>query len=303
MTTATHTVLFTPRDQAILLLLSRTPATKQLILRASRTFPGEPFRDERRVRERMHALAHAGLVRAWGATAVGSIQHIYKLTPEGYRRLFDSDAELPHRSFFLEIAPSRFQHTLALAEVIVHTLVAAHEHRIAVSRFHRENELVLQIGDNTQSPDCHVEIVSGGKTFHVLFELDQSTEPVDSVSSNSLRTKVLGYDAYQNMILHNWAALGRPPPRPAFRVAFLMKSVERMHHVLTLAAALACNKDRRLIYAATQDAFLAEPDAVRQPLFLDHFGHWQALVDLHSSSVFLRTPVRLSTAVSRPTVL
>ena len=49
-------LIFSPRDESLLKLLSRTPATKQLVLKASRTFP-EPFTDERRVREALVQLA------------------------------------------------------------------------------------------------------------------------------------------------------------------------------------------------------------------------------------------------------
>ena len=53
------------------------------------------------------------------------------------------------------------------------------------------------------------------------------------------------------------------------------------------------NRDRRLCNAATQDEFLAESDPVRSPLFLDHFGCWQALVNPHPTSRFNREPVRI----------
>ena len=77
-------IIVSTRDEALLRLLSRTPATKQLVLKASRTFP-ESFADERRVRERLQTLSEAGLVRAFNATAVGGLLNYYKLTPEGFR--------------------------------------------------------------------------------------------------------------------------------------------------------------------------------------------------------------------------
>jgi len=32
---------------------------------------------------------------------------------------------------------------------------------------------------------------------------------------------------------------------------------------------------------------------MRSPIFLDHRGHWQALVDDHPTAVFRKSPVRL----------
>src|SRR4051794_33663971 len=76
------------RDLALLALLDLTPATAVHIRKASVTFPGEPFRDERRARERLQALAHAGFVRIFPAASDGGgLMHYYRLTPAGYRTL------------------------------------------------------------------------------------------------------------------------------------------------------------------------------------------------------------------------
>src|SRR3989442_15239032 len=108
------------RDLALLKLLNRTPATTHLILKASSTFPGGRFRDRRRVRERLQALASRHLVRAFQATqAVGGPVNWYKLTLEGFRYLHGSDRNPPHRSRFEATSPSRFHHTQTLAETIV----------------------------------------------------------------------------------------------------------------------------------------------------------------------------------------
>src|SRR4051794_32602254 len=107
-----------PRDQALLALLDRTPATATQICRASITFGDQPFRDERRARERLQALIQKQLVRAYsiGITG-GGLAKYYKLTPEGYRVVHGHQAELPHRSFFSDLPPSRLLHTLELADV------------------------------------------------------------------------------------------------------------------------------------------------------------------------------------------
>ena len=295
-------IIVSPRDEALLRLLSRTPATKQLVLKASRTFP-ESFADERRVRERLQTLSEAGLVRAFNATAVGGLLNYYKLSPEGFRQVQGVEAPLPPRSYFAEIAPSRFMHTLTVAEVIVQTIVAAHDFRIEVGCFHREHELVLEAAGQTLIPDCHFLLTSAGKHFQVLFEIDNSTESIDSFSHQSIKNKLLGYDTYQDGVLAGWAKAGRDGSRPAFRVAFLTKTAERAEHILSLAKELARNQDRRLIVAATQDAFLAEPDVLRQPVFLDHFGGWQSLVNAHPTTAFLKAPVRLRRAIAPQSIV
>mgnify|MGYP001603767784 FL=1 len=286
--------LFSPRDRDLLQLLDRTPATPSLIVKASATFAGEPFRDERRARERLQQLSHERLIRAWSiGQPGGGITKYYKLTPSGFSALHGEEVALPPRAFFSDIPLSRLEHSLLLADVIIHTLVAAKLHRVQVPKFHRENELTLSVGQFVQQPDCHFQFVVSGKTFNVLFEVDRSTESVNSSAEQSVRQKILGYEAYQDMVIEQWKESGRQWMRPLFRVAFLTLSVERAYHILRLAGSLSRNPTRLLCYATTYDEFLGSSDAVREPLFLDHAGAWQSLVNLHPSSRFLREPVRL----------
>jgi hypothetical protein len=178
--------------------------------------------------------------------------------------------------------------------VIVHGLTVAHRFRIQVTKFHRENELQLEIGTQQVSPDFHLQCLHAGKIFNILFELDRGTEPLDSQAATSVRRKIESYDAYQDHVLQIWRRGGRVGTRPGFRVAFLTESIERAYHVLSLAAASSVNPDRRLILAAASESFLAESDAMRSPTFLDHRGHWRSLVDPHPTAQALRAPVRLA---------
>lgn len=295
---STMTLHLSPRDRDLLQLLDRTPASVPLLLRASATFAGEAFRDERRVRERLQQLSGAGLVRRFQlAQSRGGAMNYYKLTPAGFSARNGHEAPLPPRAYFAEIPLSRLEHTLELAEVIVHTLVEAFRHRVAVTKFHRENALTLEVGSHAQQPDFHVQFWQAGRMFNVLFELDRGTESVDSAADQSIRQKILGYEAYQDMVWQDWKRGGERGPRPYFKVAFLTPTATRAYHILALAQRLARNPDRRLCYAAAQDEYLAATDAARQPLFVDHRGHWQALVSLHPSAPFTRTPVRLPEGV------
>jgi hypothetical protein len=242
----------------------------------------------------MQTLANAGLVRFFPlALPGGGITNYYKISLAGYRVLHGETAPQPHNRFFAPVPLARLEHTQTLSEVIVHTFVAAHRHRVRVTKFYRENALTFDAGNVRQQPDCVFLLTTGGKTFNVLFEIDNSTESVDSLSHQSIRRKVRGYEAYQDQILTDWKAAGRRGTRPVFRVVFLTRTIDRAHHILTLAAQLARNRDRRLCYASTQDSYLAEDDAVRDPLLLDHGGSWQALVNIHPSAPFTKPSVRL----------
>ena len=87
---------------------------------------------------------------------------------------------------------------------------------------------------------------------------------------------------------------------PTFCVPFWRDTMERAEHILYTAKELARDPRRLLVYATTMDAFLNDTDALRQPIFLDHKGCWQALVNIHPTSAFLRDPVRLAPRVMEP---
>src|SRR5436309_1211464 len=98
-------VNLSPRDRSLLRLLSWTPATTALLLRASASFEGEAFADERRLRERLQSLGDAGMTRAWAsANGRGGLQNYYKLTPLGHDVLLGADAAKPPRAFFAEVS-------------------------------------------------------------------------------------------------------------------------------------------------------------------------------------------------------
>lgn len=294
-----NTVTLSARDFSLLRLLSWTPATATLLLRASTSFEGEPFTDERRLRERLQSLSAAGLVRSWStAHAGGGLQKYYKLTPLGFERFYGPDVAKPPRAFFVEISPALFEHTLKVAEVIIETVRVCHVGRVKVLRVFRENELTFTAGSDSVQPDCFFRLEFGGRPFNIAFEIDQGTESLDSNAENSIRTKFRVYDAYQETLLSDWQASGKTWERPRFRVAFLTRSIDRVHHILTLAARMTCNGRRRLILATTQDSFLADHDPIRSPVFLDHLGQWQSLVDLHPTASHSRQPVRLKSFVA-----
>jgi hypothetical protein len=297
-----NTLSLSARDLSILRLLGWTPATTASLFRASIAFEGGPFVDERRLRERMQSLGAAGFVRSWGAAhSGGGLQNYYKLTPTGFQRLYGPDAAEPSRAFFSEISPSLFEHTMRLSEIVVEIVRACSVTHVTIERFFRENELTFTAGTDEVHPDCFVRLKQSGRFFNVAFEIDMSQESLDSHATNSIRQKLQTYDAYQDVLLAEWRAHGKTWECPRFRVVFLTRSVERAYHILTLAGHIAKNRNRRLVYAATQETFLSDQNPILSPIFLDHFGNWQALVDLHSTSKQLRDPVRLPSAIERGT--
>jgi hypothetical protein len=289
-----NSVSLSARDLSLLRILGWTPATAALLLRASPSFEGEPFIDERRLRERLQALSAAGFVRSWStAHAGGGLQKYYKLTPLGFERLYGSEAAKPPRAFFVEISPALFEHTLNLAKVIVETVRGCHASRVTIQHLYRENELTFSAGSDHVQPDCFLRLAFGGKPFNLAFEIDQGTESLESNAENSIRTKLRIYDAYQETLLSDWRASGKSWERPRFRLVLLTHSIDRVHHILSLAAGVTCNTRRHLVLAATQDNFLANSDSITSPIFLDHFGHWQSLIDLHPTAPHRKDSVRL----------
>jgi hypothetical protein len=272
-------------------------------LRASDSFEGGRFLDERRTRERLQSLADARLVRNFSmAQAAGGLQNYYKLTPMGFEALYGPEAERPSRAFFEEVSPSVVVHTFRLAEVVVEMLVACHAKRVTIENFIRENELIFEAGDRQVQPDCFFRLKVAGCSFNLAFEIDNSMASVDSPATNSIRQKLITYHAYQELMLSQWWHAKKQWERPRFRVIFLTPSVARAYHILSHDAECAGSKTRHLVYAATFDEFLADPDPLGAPLLLDHLGQWQPLIDLHPTAPYVRAPVRLTKALECPLV-
>jgi hypothetical protein len=235
----------------------------------------------------------------------GGLQNYYKLTPLGFEVVCGPEAEQPSRAFFAEVSPSLVVHTFRLAQVIVETLRACHSRGVAIERFFRENELTFTAGDRQVQPDCFFGLSTGGQSFHLAFEIDNSMASVDAHAVNSIRQKLATYHAYADLVLAQWHAGGQTWERPRFRVVFLTRSVERAYHILAFAAEFtrsSPNKTRRLVYAATLEDYVANDQPLHAPLFLDHLGQWQSLIDLHPRAPYLKGPIRLTRPVECPLV-
>ena len=300
--TLARSVILKERDRDVLRLLDRTPATAALILKASPCF-AEPFEDLRRVRERMQALAAGGWVRSSPlATISRRAVSWYRLTSEGHRLLHGHDALLPHKTFFMPMPPSRQEHSLWLAEVIVHAMIAAERSLLSINDYRRENSVVLSLGRETLKPDGSMQLqTADGRQFNFFIELDNGTEPVRSPRQReSLKRKMRFYERLQDAVLVNWKRGGRKSQPPRYRVLFFTRSIQRQKYLLRTARQIAGNPDRRLCLGVSLAEYLSDPNPLRSPITVDHHGQWQGIVSDAYQARFLRQPLRLELADRSP---
>src|ERR1051326_3813419 len=201
MATAKPLVLMSERDWDLFRSLERSPLTVRQILKLSYTF-AYPFTDERRVQERMQLLEAAGRVRRWQyATAGCGALAYFTLSPLGYRILPELEVSPPKLRCCRPVGVARQAHTRTLADVIVHMLVAAHEHDVAIVAFHRENTCRLAVGDAHLYPDNAIVLQppASERTFTYFVELDNCTESIRSTGTmDSWQRKVQFYERYQD---------------------------------------------------------------------------------------------------------
>ena len=273
MATSSTTRHLTDRDEEILLALDRCPLTVVQMLKLSQAFPGQPFTSVRSVQDRLHKLFDAGWVRSWPYAIAnhGSPPDYYRLTPLGFRLVHGEHAPPPAKRHFSELSIGHHHHTNALADFIVHTLVAAHRRSIRLAHFYRENTLQLRVGDDVLLwPDSAFELHTASRQqFNFLVELDTGTERVRSQKDT---------DSWQRKIrLYNQLQDRNYPDR--FRVLVVCtRSSGRLQSILTLASQQASNPHRTLFYAIALPDYLAQPDALCHPCFRDHRGQRVSLI-------------------------
>lgn len=272
------TTLITPRDGELLQLLAWCPLTADQILAASRTFR-QPFPSVRPLQRRLQLLCAAGWVRRarYAVYNRGALPY-YVLSPAGWQLLHGPRQPLPHKRRFGDVSLLMQEHTRRLAEVLVHTLVAAHAAGLE-ARFQRSEELALHVGQETLIPDAGLQLVTReGRTFNFLWEIDNGTEPVVSARPrDNLLRKMALYEAWQQTTAER------------FRVLFFFRGAERRDHALRVAESLTRNPRRRLVYGVTLSDFLTAAAPLTAPLFRDHHGEVQSLI------VSAKPPTRIDT--------
>ncbi|MEZ6055473.1 MAG: replication-relaxation family protein [Planctomycetaceae bacterium] len=254
-----------PRDLDILTALDRTPLTSTQLCKLSQTFAA-PFRDEHNLRRRLRRLTNSQLIRSWpyALATGGRSPRYFKLTREGYRLLYGTDAALPRRRYFEEISHGHHQHTHALSEVITHIAVCGHRHGITLQHFARENSFKLEANGFTLYPDCGFQLLTPtGKTYNFVVELDNGTERIRTrQDTESIERKIRGYDAHQSQFAAN------DPHR--YLVLFITtRSDQRLQHILALADQLMQNRERTVFVGVLQDT-LEEADPFTRSVVIDH---------------------------------
>lgn len=261
MPNRTPRTLLTPRDEEILTALDRSPLTVEQLLKLSATF-AQPFTSDSRVRGRLAALRTAGWTNRWqyATTDRGGAPDYNKLTLAGYRLLYGADAKPPSKRAFAEIGVARQHHSRALADFIVHTLVAAHSENLAVLDFARENSIRLPVGDEALFPDAAFRLRLPDQWLNFFVELDNGTERIRSQKDvESWERKIRLYEAYQDRC------------HERFRVLVVTtRSRERLERILLSAADLCHNPQRSLLYGVHLEDFLMSSQAITAPCFRDH---------------------------------
>ena len=296
MANSSQRCVITPRDLDVLAALDRCPLTAQQLLKLSRSFC-LPFTTERRVRERLQQLEQQHWLTSWfyATASRGGSPSYWKLTRDGYRVLHGTDAVLPKRRFFEQIALGHHHHTMSLADFIVQTFVAAHRLGIEVRYFARENSVRMEAAGSVLYPDCAFQLFTpSGRAFNFVVELDNGTERIRSPQDvESIERKVRGYDLHQS---------STPSfDHGRFVVLFVTtRTADRLTHILQAAARIMRNPRRTLFLGVTLSAFLTHDAPLTAPLFQSPTGRQQSLIPEDSASRRTSAPGQLASALHHP---
>lgn len=265
--------LVTERDLDILSALERFPLTALQLLKLSKTFQ-QPFTEERRVRERLHALVSAKRIRKFRYAIAGpGAPAYYLLSSEGYALLRGPNAPPPSKRAFNELSVSRQAHAFCLAEFLVHFIAHARSREHTLLEYEREHLCVLRYGEDAIHPDAGFQLrLKSGAYFRYYVEIDNSTERVRSTAvPDSWERKLRFYERYAGSC------------EERFRVLVVTtKSEDRLRHILRTSFELLANKQKSLVCGVYLPTFLRTDNALEQPCFLDH----------HQRQVPLILPIR-----------
>jgi hypothetical protein len=269
MPTSSSGPLVTPRDLEVLAALDRLPLTAAQLLRTSEAFV-HPFSTERRVRERLQILCASRRVRTYRyATAGPGAPNYYLLTRIGHEILHGPGASAATHHCFEPVAIARQHHTHSLAEVLTHTIVAAHRAKVRFSEYFRESALALPVGEETLRPDAAFTLVTPeGQRLHFVLELESSTERVRSdKDTDSWQRKLRLYEVLQDTASKRFRVL-----------VVTTRNSDRLDHILALARDMAKNPQRSLVYGVALEVFLGQPSPLHAQCILNHHHRPVALI-------------------------
>lgn len=257
------------RDIDLFAALDRCPLTVRQIRALSVTFCSS-FGSDRRLQDRLALLTQSGLLHRFRyMSAEGSGQYYYTLSPESYRVLHGTHADLPSGGMFQTVGIARQHHTHRLADFIVHTQIAAWQSGVTVGSFIRENQLRLTAANDHLSPDCSFTLALPNRPPFLFYaELDNSTEPLTSPRErDSWIRKLRIYEALQDASPTRFRVLG-----------LVTRSVKRLENIAALAASVAKNPQRSIFYGVYLPDYLGDPMPLTASLFSDHRGMRVSLV-------------------------
>ena len=268
------------RDLELLTAIDRTPLTSAQLRRVSQTFE-IAFRDEHNLRRRLRKLTDSGLLKSWPYAIVsgGRAPQYYKLTRDGYRLLYGTNASLPRRRYFEEISHGHHYHTYYLAEAIVHLIVTGHQRGIAVRHFARENTIQLKAGGFTVYPDCAFQLVAAdGRAFNFVVELDNGTERMQSKQDvESIQRKLRGYDLHQ-------AQFAADDPSRYLVLFITTRGRYRLPKIMSLADACMQNRQRTVFVGCDLTTLLAS-DPFCQPVLIDHRSLRRTIIPMSATTM------------------
>ncbi len=94
------------------------------------------------------------------------------------------------------------------------------------------------MGSDVIKPDFSVVFGHSGMRFNTFWERDRHTESIDSPAANSVRNKILAYEAYYDQLMARRKAEQIPGRRPRFRVLSWTDTMERAEHILAIDSRL-----------------------------------------------------------------
>lgn len=258
----------TARDIFLLRALDWGPKTARQLLKLSTTW-SEPFIALRTIRQRLQYLSEARLLKTYRYAGIGlsGQEQYYVATRTAYRLLFGPDETPPTNGYAAPVGLARQPHTRALSDFLIHTIVAAHRHGLAVEGVCRENYLKLEGAGDSIRPDSALEIVlTSGLRLRYFIELDCGTETIHSDTARvSIAKKLRVYDAVRDT-------------GPRFHVLFVCTSRARMQHILASVPVVQKNLERKLFLATTLYDYLGSGAPLSAPVMADHRFEPQSLI-------------------------